>query len=177
MRKPILIILLGILLVGLASVGSAQDAFDVGVIYSAKVLQTSAEGKKAMFTLRQKEQKFNDELAKIDNQTEELELKLTSQKLVLSLESQQQIRYDLEQLRTKRERTEEDFTKEYQQLEFSLVSKIRNEVFPIIETVAKEKNFRLVLDLSLTGAAYVDPVIDITDEVIQRYDEAKSSAK
>ena len=177
MRKPSLIILIGLFLAGLVSMGFSQDVFDVGVIDSAKVMQTSAEGKKAMFTLKQKEQQISDELAKLDNQANELEIKLGSQKLVLSLESQQQIAYDLEQLRTKRKRAEEDYTKEYRQLEFSLVTKIRNEVFPIIEMVAKEKNFRLVLDLSVTGVAYVDPVIDITDEVIQRYDEAMSSAK
>ncbi len=177
MKKPSRMILFGVLLATFASMGFAQKTFEIGVVYSAKVLQTSAEGKKAMFTLKQKEQKINDELAKIDNQAKELELKLNTQKLVLSLESQQQMAYDLEQLRTKRKRAEEDFAKEYRQLEFSLVSKIRDEVFPIIETVAKEKNFRLVLDLSVTGAAYVDPVIDITDEVIQRYNEAKSTAK
>jgi Skp family chaperone for outer membrane proteins len=177
MRKSCHIILFGILLAGFFSLGLAQEAFDIVVINSAKVMQTSTEGKKAIFTLKQKEKHFNDELTKIDNQAKELELKLSSQKLVLSLESQQQMSYDLEQLRTKRKRTEEDYTKEYQQLEFSLVSKIRNEVFPIIETVAKEKNFRLVLDLSVTGVAYVDPVIDITDEVIQRYDEVKSPVK
>ncbi len=169
--------MLGILLAGFVSMGLAQETFDVGVIDSAKVMQTSAEGKKVIFTLKQKEQQISDELAKLDDQAKELEIKLSSQKLVLSLESQQQMAYDLEQLRTKRKRAEEDYTKEYRQLEFSLVTKIRNEVFPIIETVAKEKNFRLVLDLSVTGAAYVDPMIDITDEVIQRYDEAKSSAK
>lgn len=168
-------ILLGVLLAGFISTGFAQEAFQVGVIDSAKVMQTSIEGKKAMFTLKQKEQEFNDVVANIDNQARELELKLSSQKLVLSLETKQQMSYDLEQLRTKRKRAEEDFTKEYRQMEFSLVSKIRNDVFPIIETVAKEKNFRLVLDLSATGALYVDPMIDITDEVIQRYDEAKSS--
>jgi len=177
MRKPSHIILLGILFAGTVSLGFTQEKFDVGVIDSAKVMQTSAEGKKAMFSLKQKDQQINDALAKIDNQAKELEIKLSSQKLVLSLEAQQQMGYDLEQLRTKRKRAEEDYTKEYRQLEFSLVTKIRNEVFPIIETVAKEKNFRLVLDLSVTGAAYVDPMIDITDEVIQRYDEAKSSAK
>jgi Skp family chaperone for outer membrane proteins len=177
MRKRSNIILLSILLAGSVSMGLAQETFDVGVINSAKVMQTSAEGKKAMFSLKQKEQQINDELTKIDNQAKELELKLSSQKLVLSIDSQQQMAYDLEQLRTKKIRTEEDYTKEYKQLEFSLVTKIRNEVFPIIESVAKEKNFRLVLDLSVTGVAYVDPVIDITDEVILRYDEAKSSAK
>jgi Skp family chaperone for outer membrane proteins len=177
MRKLNHIILLGILFAGFVSMGFTQETFNVGVIDSAKVMQTSAEGKKAMFSLKQKDQQINDALSKMDNQARELELKLSSQKLVLSLEAQQQMTYDLEQLRTKRKRAEEDYTKEYRQLEFSLVTKIRNEVFPIIETVAKEKNFRLVLDLSVTGAAYVDPVIDITDEVIQRYDEAKSTAK
>ena len=174
MRKPSHTILFGILLAGFVSMGLAQETFDVGVINSAKVMQTSAEGKKAMFTLKQKEQQISDELTKIDNQAKELEIKLSSQKLVLSIESQQQITYDLEQLRTKKKRAEEDYTKEYKQLEFSLVTKIRNEVFPIIESVAKEKNFRLVLDLSVTGVAYVDPVIDITDEVIQRYDALTS---
>lgn len=177
MEKPIRSVWVGILLAGTVSLGFTQGTFEIGVIDSSKVMQTSAEGKKAIFTLKQKEQQFNDALEKIDNQTRELELKLDSQKLVLSLEAQQQMSYDLEQLRTKKKRAEEDYTKEYRQLEFSLVTKIRNEVFPIIETVAKEKNFRLVLDLSVTGAAYVDPAIDITDEVIQRYDQAKSSAK
>jgi Skp family chaperone for outer membrane proteins len=170
MKKPSRMIFWIVLLTGFVSMGLAQETFEIGVINSAKVMQTSAEGKKAMFTLKQKEQQINDELTKIDNQAKELELKLSSQKLVLSLEAQQQIAYDLEQLQTKKERAEEDYTKEYKQLEFSLVTKIRNDVFPIIESVAKEKNFRLVLDLSVTGVAYVDPVIDITDEVIQKYD-------
>jgi Skp family chaperone for outer membrane proteins len=174
MRKASCIILFGILLSCFVSVGLAQGTFEIGVIDSAKVIQTSVEGKKAMFTLKQKEQQINDELTKIDNQAKELELKLSSQKLVLSLEAQQQMAFDLEQLRTQKKRAEEDYTKEYRQMEFTLVTKIRNDVFPIIETVAKEKNFRLVLDLSVTGAAYVDPVIDITDEVIQRYDALTS---
>jgi Skp family chaperone for outer membrane proteins len=174
MRKQSRMPLLCIFLAGFVSMGLAQETFEIGVIDSAKVMQTSAEGKKAMFTLKQKDQQISDELAKLDNQAKELEIKLSSQKLVLSIESQQQMTYDLQQLRTKRKRAEEDYAKEYRQLEFSLVTKIRNEVLPIIETVAKEKKFKLVLDFSVTGALYFDPVIDITDEVIQRYDQAKS---
>jgi len=177
MRKPNRIIIGIVLVIGFVTLGLAQEkTFDVGVIDSSKVIQTSAEGKKAMFTLKQKENQIIDELTKIDNQVKELESKLNSQKLVLTLESQQQISYDMEQLQTKRKRDEEDYAKEYKKLEFSLVSKIRKEVFPIIETVAKENHFRLVLDLSVTGAAYIDPVIDITDEVIKRYDESVSSS-
>jgi Skp family chaperone for outer membrane proteins len=174
MRKLSRFIVFSVIVTGCVSLGLAQETFDVGIIDSSKVIQTSAEGKKAMFTLKQKEQQIIDGLAKIDKQVKELQSKLDAQKLLLTPESQQQIAFDVEQLRTKRKRAEEDYAKEYKQLEFSLVSKIRNEVFPIIETVAKERNFRLVLDLSVTGAAYVDPVIDITEEVIQRYDEVVS---
>jgi Skp family chaperone for outer membrane proteins len=56
MRKPNRIVPLGVLLVGFFSMGSAQELFEVGVIDSAKVMQTSAEGKKVIFTLKQKEQ-------------------------------------------------------------------------------------------------------------------------
>lgn len=175
MRKPSLVIFVVVLVAGFANLGLAQEKFDVGVVDSSKVIQNSVEGKKAMFTLKQKEKQIIDELAKIDNQVKELESKLNTQELVLTLESKQQISYDMEQLRTKRKRAEEDYTKEYKKLEFSLISKIRKEVFPIIENVAKENSFSLVLDLSVTGAAYVDPAIDITDEVIERYDESVSS--
>jgi hypothetical protein len=52
-----------------------------------------------------------------------------------------------------------------------------NEFSPEKVHKAEGKFFCLVLDFSMTGAPYVDPAIDITDEVIQRYDETKSSAK
>jgi outer membrane protein len=52
---------------------------------------------------------------------------------------------------------------------------MREEVLPIIETVAKERGFKLVLDLSISGVAYFDNTLDITDEVIKRYDASKGS--
>lgn len=46
-----------------------------------------------------------------------------------------------------------------------------------VEGVAKNKEFRLVLDLSTTGVWYFDSSLDITNEVIRRYDAAKESKK
>jgi len=68
---------------------------------------------------------------------------------------------------------EEDSTNDYKRLEFTLNSQMRKEVLPIIETVAKERGFKLVLDLSMTGVAYFDNTIDITEEVAKRYDASK----
>lgn len=157
--------------------GFAQKSFTPAIISSEKVLWSSEEGKKAAAQLLEKEQKINTELAGIDKQVLSLETKLKTQKLILSFESQQQLALDLDRLRTKRKRVEEDLAKDYQQLQFSLVTKIRNEVLPIINSVAKEKEFSLVLDLTSSGVVYFDPAFDITDEVIKRYNASKAAKK
>ena len=45
----------------------------------------------------------------------------------------------------------------------------KNDLFPIIEAVAKEKGFDLVIDASTGAVVFAQPAIDITDEVTKRY--------
>jgi Skp family chaperone for outer membrane proteins len=46
---------------------------------------------------------------------------------------------------------------------------------PIIEQVGKEKNLDIILDLARSGAIYFNPTIDLTQEVITKYDASKAS--
>jgi Skp family chaperone for outer membrane proteins len=177
MKKEKIFILFFLGLFSVAFIGFAQQLVQVAVIDSAKTLQISIEGKKTMSQLQQKEEKILGALSKLDNQAQSLETRLLTQKFTLSPEARDQMAKDLESLKTMRKKLEEDSTKEYQQLEFSLVSKIKSEVLPIIKDVAQEKGFSLVLDLQATGVAYFHPTIDITDEVIKRYDSLKLSPK
>lgn len=171
------ILLFVLLLMVLLFQGFAQQSFKVAVIDSQKTFESSVEGKKALNLLREKEQKIKDELAKLDSQARALETKLNTQKLTLSFEAQQQLALDLESIRTKRRRVEEDSTKEFRQLQFRLISKVRSEVLPIIENVAKEKGFAIVFDLSATGVAYFHPDFDLTEEVIKRYNASQATKK
>ena len=95
----------------------------------------------------------------------------------MTFEAQEQLAFDLDKLRTERKRVSEDSLKEWQRLQFRLFNKIREEVNPIIENVAKEKGYNLVLDLSSNSVAYFSLAIDITDDVIKRYDALKSNDK
>lgn len=165
------------ILTGFAFQGFAQQTFNFAVIDSQKAFESSVEGKKAIALLREKEQKIKDELAKLDNKSQALETKLNTQKLTLSFEAQQQLALDLDSIRTKHRRLEEDSTKEFRQLQFRLFSKVSSEVLPIIENIAKEKGLSIVFDLSTTGVAYVHPNFDITEEVIKRYNASKIPKK
>jgi outer membrane protein len=154
--------------------GFSEQVNSVAVIDPVRALETSAEGQKTVAQLQAKQQSIRDELNQIDNDVQGIEIRLKTQRLTLTQEVQQKLAMDLDQLQTRRKRVEEDSIKDYQRLEFQLINRFKQEVLPIIEKVAKEKGFSLVLDLSITGVAYFDQTIDITEEVVKRYNASKS---
>jgi outer membrane protein len=153
----------------------SEQTMAVGVIDPVKMMESSSEGQKVISELKAKEQTIISALNQIDSDVKNIENKLRTQRLTLTADTQQTMALDIERLQTKRKRVEEDSLNDYKRLEFTLTSRIRKEVLPIIETVAKERGFTLVLDLSISGVAYFDSTIDITEEVAKRYDAVKKS--
>jgi Skp family chaperone for outer membrane proteins len=157
-----------------ASFGFTQVTKNVAVIDSQKAFEKSNEGQKIISQLQAKDHEIQLELAKIDDQIQDLETRLNMQKFTLKDEAKQKIIFNLDKLRVERKRYEEDSVKEYRQLQFRLYNRLRSEVLPIIETVAREQGFAIVFDLSGSSVAYFDPVFDITAEVIKRYNASKA---
>ena len=174
-KKFILVLVFMLTVFGLN--GYSEQTVAVGVIDPVKMMESSTEGQKVISELKAKEQTIISALNQIDKDLESIETRLRTQRLTLTQESQQNMALDIERLRTKRKRVEEDSYNDYKRLEFTLNSRMRKEVLPIIETVAKERGLKLVLDLSMTGVAYFDNTIDITEEVAKRYDASKGSDK
>ena len=102
-----------------------------------------------------------------------MDTKLKTQRLILTFEAQENLSFDLDNLRTERKRIAEDSLKEWQRLQLQLYTKIREEVSPIIDNLAKEKGYSLVFDLASNTVVYFSLSVDITDEVIKRYDASK----
>lgn len=157
--------------------GFSQQVYKIAVINAQKTLEDSAEGKKAFAQLRERNDKIKRELERIDGEIQALETRYNTQRLTMSDEALMQLSSDLDRKRTERKRYEEDSTRDFQRLQFNLTQKIRNEVVPIIHQVAKEKGFDIVFDAIGSGVVYWNPAIDITSEVIRRYDESKVPTK
>lgn len=160
-----------------ASISFAQQAIKVGVINSQDILENSTEGKKVIAQLQDKDKRTQDELARMDEETRKLETKLNTQRLTLSEESIIQISSDLEKKRTERKRYAEDSMRDFQELQVRLFNKVQNELMPIIQQIGKEKGFDVIFDLVKSGAIYFNPTIDITDEVIKKYNASKETKK
>jgi len=155
----------------------AQQQIKIGVINSQDVLERSAEGKKVMARLQESDKKNQATLTKLDDEIRQLQTKLNTQKLTLTDEAILQLNSDLEKKQTDRKRYAEDSYRDMQDLMSRLFTKVQSELLPIIEQVGKEKGLDIIFDLAKSGAVYFNPTIDITEEVVKRYDASKATTK
>jgi len=169
--------LLALLVTSLVFVGFAQESIKIGIVNSNEVIQKSTEGKAVMAQLQERDKANSAKITAMDEKIRELETKLNTQRLTLTQESIIQLNSDLERKRTERKRFAEDTLRELQELRFRLFTRVQDEVIPIIEGLGKERNLAIIFDLANSGAVYFQPTIDLTAEVIKRYDASKVTKK
>ncbi len=165
-----------ILFILAATVASyAQQISKIAIINSQKAFETSAEGKKALTQLTDRENKIKSDLQKMDDAIRLLDNRLNTGRLTMTNEALIALQADIDKKTTERKRYEEDAARDAQQLSANLIQKIRVEMVTIIENLAKERGLELVLDTATSGVVTAAPTIDITDEVVRRYDQSRSA--
>ena len=176
-RSTNITILLTLFIVILVSLSFAQQTIKVGIVNSMEVLDKSAEGKRVIARLQEKDKSNQDRIGKLDEDIRKLETKLNTQRLTLTDESLMQLSSDIERKRTERKRFAEDSLREIQELRARLFNKLQNELLPIIEQIGKDMNLDVIFDLGKGGVIYFNPSIELTAEVINRYDASKVTRK
>jgi len=174
-RRMIQSMTLALFVLSFLSLGFAQQTGKIGAINSQMVLEKSTEGKRVIAQLQERDKKSQNDLTKLDNEIKQLETKLNTQRLTLTDEAAMQISSDVEKKKTDQKRLSEDAVREIQELQYRLFNKVQGELIPIIEGLGKEKGMDVIFDLAKSGAVYFNPVIDLTDEVIRRYDASKAA--
>lgn len=176
-RSTTKLIIMALMIAALASSGLAQQIIKIGVVDSQEVLETSAEGKRVLAQLQDKDKRNQAELSRRDQEIQELQTRLNTQRLTLTPEALRNLSTDLQRKQTERQRFFEDAGREMNELAERLFQRIQNELLPIIEQMGKENGMDVIFDLGKSGAIYFSPNIEITQEVIQRYDASKAPAK
>lgn len=175
LRSTSKIVLIPLVLAILVTLGYSQQAVKIGVVNSQDVLEKSAEGKRVMAQIQDKDKQNQSRLGTLDEDIRNLETRINTQRLTLTNEAMMQLSSDLEKKRTERKRFAEDSLREMQEFTGRLFQRVQTELLPIIEQVGKEKNLDIILDLARSGAIYFNPTIDLTQEVITKYDASKAS--
>jgi outer membrane protein len=176
MKKTLgLAALLLLIFAAAAPLGRAQENPRVGVINSQEVLEKSAEGKRVLARLQEKDKANQATLDKLDQEINATQTRLNTGRLTLTEEQLYNLNADLSKKQTDRKRIAEDAVRDFQDLQVKLFNKLQSELIPVIEALGKEKNMEIIFDLQKSGAVWFSPAIDLTAEVIKRYDATKAT--
>jgi Skp family chaperone for outer membrane proteins len=171
------ILILALFVAAIVTQGLAQENIRIGVVNSLVVLERSTEGKRIVAQLEEKNKDNQQRVARLDDEIRQLETKLNTQRLTLTDEALMNLSSDIERKRTDRKRYAEDSFREFQELRNRLFAKLQAEVKPIIDQLGKEMGLEIIFDLNNSGTIYFDAKIELTEEVIKRYDASKAPTK
>ncbi|MCX6563855.1 MAG: OmpH family outer membrane protein [Candidatus Aminicenantes bacterium] len=176
MKKRCMFSALIVLLAGaFASKGFAQTK--LGYVNSQDVLEKSTEGKKIMARLNEAEKQNQAKVSNLDDQIRKLQTELGTQRITMTEEAIMAKTADLDRKNMERKRTAEDAYANMTELRDKLFKKLQDELVLIVEQIGKEKGYDFIFDLGRSGAVYWNPAIDLTADVIKKYDASKAAAK
>jgi len=144
----------------------------IALIDLEKAMNTSEAGKKANAELKRELEKAQAKAQKLAGAIEKISKEIETQRGVLSQAAVQKKLADVQKKKIELERLEKDTSDDLQRKQMQLVGGIVGEMRDIIIAFAKEKKYDLILEAKEAGTAYSSPKLDITDEIVKRYNAA-----
>jgi outer membrane protein len=140
------------------------------------IASNSVEGKAAAAKITEWEKKITTQLTDKNKQAQALQTKLQQGGNVLSDAARAQTEKELQKLQRELQAMQEDAQQERTDLTNQLQVEFQEKLNPIIEQVATEKNLQAVFSVRDSGIVWAYAGIDISAEVIKRFDAASKAA-
>ena len=150
--------------------GFAADVAKIGVVDIQKVLLTSAAGKIAKAEISKKAREMEATLNEKKTEIQKLQESLERESLVMSKEKrdekEREIRIKVNDIKVLKGK----FEKDLKILENKVVQQIQKEFESLAQDIGREQGYLLIV--TNQTVIYAPNTIDITDELIQKYDAA-----
>lgn len=140
-----------------------------------RIAAESAEGKASTAKVNALREKKLAELNVKNKQLETAQQKLSSGGL-LSEEARATTQKEVERLQVEIQRMQQDAEAEMQDLQQQLQTDFQRKLSPIIQQVAVEKGLNILLSQTDAGMVWADSGLDLTSEIIKRFDAAAAGA-
>src|SRR5688572_15449056 len=140
-----------------------------------RIAAESSEGKAASSKVQALTQKKSTELQEKTKALQGNQQKIAQGGAVLNDAARAQTQKEIDRLTVEIDRFQEDANAEVQELQQSLQADFQEKLRPVVDAVVKELAIGLLFSAGDAGAIYVDPSLDITGEVIKRFDSGKYS--
>lgn len=152
-----------------AATGQDAAARRVAVIDVQQVVESSAAGREALARLK----KLNDEKvaegAKMVTELEALQKQLAAQRATLSDERIKSLQKQIEDKQVALERFRDDAQEFLDEARRKELQALEARILPIINEIGREMKLHLIFNKFQSGLVYADDSVDITDEVLKRF--------
>jgi len=164
-----------LLLSGAASLhAQPADAPRVGVFDPETVWKLTEVGKKYNQDLNDARDRLQAEIDKKQAEIDALKDKLRQQQASLSDDKAAQMQKDIQNKMIELNRLNDDATREMKSQLNDVQNRFQQMLVETLEIYGKEKNYTLVLDKSVI--AYSAPQVDVTQDLIQKFNEMHKTA-
>ncbi len=178
-RVPTISILLCLLLCPALSwsqtPGATTTPGKIGLINIQGAIANTAEGKKALGDLQKKYQSRQQQLQQMQQEIASLQDQLQRQVNTLSDDERLRLSRELEDKQKVFKRSQEDFQTDSQGDSQDVMRRIGQKMLPLIQDYARHNGFVLILEDAQLQPYYSVPEIELTEEIIKRYDAANPS--
>jgi outer membrane protein len=149
----------------------------IGYIDVQRVLARSAAGVAAREQLEKERAGIQKEMDGRRQELEKLRDEIEKKGPLLTADARREKQELFERKRRDAARAADDYQKELEKKEATLLQKVLQEVGGVIEKVGKEKNYYMIVEKRNAGVLYAATDADLTDEVIRAYDRESGSKK
>jgi len=149
----------------------------IGYIDVQRVLARSAAGVAAREQLEKERAGIQKEMDGRRQELEKLRDEIEKKGPLMTADARREKQEQFERKRRDAARAADDFQKELEKREATLLQKVLQEMGGVIERVGKEKNYYMIVEKRNAGVLYATTDADLTDEVIRAYDREAGSKK
>ena len=146
------------------------DVAKIGVVDIQKILLTSSAGKMAKAQINKKAREMEAKLTERKQEIDKLKETLEREALVMSKEAREErereIRIKINDIKSLKKKYEQDL----KTIEGEVVKQIQSDMGTIVEELGKKEGYLLII--TSQAVLYAPATIDITDQLIQLYNNA-----
>jgi Skp family chaperone for outer membrane proteins len=139
------------------------------------IASTSIEGKAATAKIQELTKKKQEELAEKNKSLQAAQQKLAQSGSVLNDSARSQLEKDIDRMQREIQFAQQNSQAEVQELTQELQTDFQRRLIPIIQQVGQEKGLHAIFSLGDSGIIWPHPGLDLSQEVIKRFDAQKGT--
>ena len=152
------------------------DGAKIAFVDIQRIASESGEGKASTARINAYQQKKAAELGEKNKLMQADQQKLQSGGSVMSDTARAELEKKIERQQVDIQRATQDAQQELQEMQRDLQVEFQRKLQPIIQQVAQEKGLHMLFSVADSGIAWADLSLDLTNDVIKRFDAAPPAA-